>query len=690
MRGLAGWAGFLVAGVAAAALAEPILPPGRYPALDDLIRRHERQFYSFNAYPFGLSLNVHVQDQAARDLIQSFLDQDAQDDFQAFSGVHHHTLMTAYGEHGDLGFFGGVALAGTAFRYLALKREGAPAQVLAEARAAVVRAAQAWHVFYVVTGGQNGPASPIPRGVVARGVVRLVPEDPADPPIPGLESFQPVPLHDAQGNPLPQPKDNGSDREDQSAGLLPPGTWGWIDSASKDQLTGQVLGLVALHDAMKDDPDVDQALVERLAEDARGVGRMLMEKHEISGMEGLIGQGEYDLIILDADGRATKYHDLNPLSFEKFYQPLDSPQFNVLNLVLATGVLRGLHHVTGDPEIEQFLYEEFLGRRGYLDKMRHFDGPDAFNYIYLGLATNTDNPDLASVALFVTLYTETDPEVAAVWRRFLEEGWWAPASEKRFCASKSKQPLWHAIYLAASDRGAEALRGMREELARLLQGFPLAGYWQDPVVNCDDSEVAQGECLAVDGKTGIRLAGKSPDGDWLAEEALDPAIRPRSDFNARSNPFRVNGGGDGRRLNPGGDLLAAYWIARALDALPEGQANLSPFARTHLPVGGVTGGEEGPEAGPDAPAEGPPVPDAGPAQDDLGVAPAEGGESAAGDADAVPVDTVEPGCEPPKCRTSRGGCRAGPSSWNGTWFLLVLMTLLVARVLRSARTRRMP
>ncbi len=664
----------------ATVLADPILPPGRYPALDDLIRRHERQFYRFNAYPFGLSLNVHVQDQAARDAIQSFLDQEAEDDFETFAGKHLHELMTAYGEHGDLGFFGGVALAGTAFRYIALKREGAPAEVLAEARAAVVRAAESWHVFYVVTGGQNGPGSPLPQGVVARGIVRLEPEDPADPPIPGLQHFQPVPLADDQGNPLPQPKDNGSDREDLSAGLLPPGTWGWIDSASKDQLTGQVLGLVVLHDAMKDDPDVDPALVERLAEDARGVGRMLMKRHEIGGMEGLVGQGEYDLIILDADGRATKHHDLNPLSFEKFYQPADSPQFNLLNLVLATGVLRGLHHVTGDPEIERFLYEEFLGRRGYLDKMDHFDGPDAFNYLYLGLATNTDNPDLASVALFVTLYTETDPEVAAVFRRFLHEGWWAPASEPRFSASRSKQPLWHAIYLAVTDRGGEAVAGVREELARLLQGFPLAGYWQDPRINCDEAEITTGECLAVDGKTVIRLAGKTPDGDWLAEEALDPSIRPNSDFNARSNPFRVNGGGDGLRLNPGGDLLAAYWIARALDTLPAGQANLSPFARPHVPVGGAVQVEE--ETGP--------LSD-GPAADEVPADPGPGAEDTAGAAeadlpDATVLDAREPVSEVAAPSGGGGGCRAGLSAGSGMG--LVFLGLLLAGGLGFSRARR--
>lgn len=558
------------------ATSEPILSKGEYPELDAAIARQEHVFYALNAYPFGLSLNVHVKDFSARDLVQAFAMQGS--GFQEFIGKHPYEVIATYGEHGDLGFFGGVALAGTAFRYIALKREGAPKEVLAKARAAVIRAAESWHVFYVVTGG---------NGVVARGIVRLKPEDPLDPPIPGLEEFKPVPLHDENGLPLPQPKDNGCYREDRSNGKLPQGVWGWIDSASKDQLTGQVLGLVALYDAMKDDPDIDQSLVTRLADDARAVGHMLMQKHEISTMEGPIGEGEYDLIIMDADGRPTKYHDLNPLSFEKFYQPQGSEMFNVLNLVLAIGALKGLHHVSGDPDIERFLYEEFLGRRGYLEKLAHFDGPNAFNYIYMGLATNTDNPDLASVALFVTLYTEKDPDVAKVVRRFLEEGWWAPASEPRFSASRSKQPLWHAIYMAVTEKGPN--KELKEELVRLLQAFPLGNYWQDPRINCDDEEIAKGECLAIDGKTILHLAGKDPSGNWLATEALDPSIRPNSDFNARSNAFHVNGGGDGLRLNPGGDLLAAYWIARGLDG------HLSPFARDHMPVWSAEPSEEIPE-----------------------------------------------------------------------------------------------
>jgi len=567
----------LVTGTLSFALAEaePILPKGKYPKADAAIARQDRQFDVFNASPFGLSLNVHVKDTKARQEIDAFMAQDQVEDFNAFAGGHLHERMSMFGEHGDLGFFGGVALAGTAFKYLALKKEGAPESLLQPLRAKIVRAAESWHVFYVVTGG---------NGVVARGIVRLVPEDPSAPPFPEASSWVATPLHDENGQPLPRPKNNGTYREDNSNGVLPKGVWGWIDSASKDQLIGQVLGLVSLYEAMKDDPLFDQALVARLAQDALLVARMLMTPHEIAGLEGLTGEGQYDLIIWDADGRPTFHHDINPLSLEKVYAKPEDGVFNVFNLFMAIGILKGLWHVTGDPELERFIYEECLGRRRWLDLASNFNGPGAFNYIYMGAQTNTDNVDMTAVALFLALYTEKDPAVAKVLRRFLEEGWWDPAYEKRFSASRSKQPLWHALYLAVTDRGTG--QGLRDELGNLLGAFPLGPYWQDPRVNCDETEIAKGECVAIDGKTIIKLytSGEKP----KATEALDPSIRPCSDFNARSDSFEVNGGGDGLRLNPGGDLRAAYWIARYMEARGPGEYNLSPHVRDHMPAGQET------------------------------------------------------------------------------------------------------
>ncbi|RJO70191.1 MAG: hypothetical protein C4523_05675 [Myxococcales bacterium] len=632
----------------AAAQASPIFPAGAYPALDEAVRHHERQFYELNARPFGLSLDAHVKDEAARATVESFLVQDESDDFVAATGVHPYTLLQSYGENGDLGFFGGVALVGTAYEYMTLKRDGGPEAALAAARARVVRAAQSWHIFYVVTSG---------NGVVARGIHRLTSENESDPPLPP-SGYDPVPLFDEEGKPLPQPKNNGVDREDNSGGVLPPGVWGWIDSASKDQLVGQIFGLTALYDAMKDDPDVDQALVAQLVEDARGVAEMLMTKRDISGLEGAFGSGEYDLIIMDADGRPTFYHDLNPYSLEKIYFPLSSSQYNVFNAIMAIGVMKGLFHLTGDPDIEAFLYEDLLYERDFLGKLTAFDGPDAIDYTYLGLNTNFDVPDMTAVALFLALYLEDDPEVTEPLRDFMERGWWRRDGESH-TAALCKQPVWNSIYMAITDRGAP--QDLIDSTAALLEGFPLGAYWNDRRENCDADELAAMRCTAIDGETILTLDKVGEDGAW-ASGALDPRIRPPSNFDARSNPFEVNGGG-GLRLNPGGDHLAAYWLGRYMEANAEGETNVSPHVRAHMPLGGEPA-EDG-DAEPD-----------GDGEPDGDAADGDQVDGDAADGDAPDGDDAE---------DEGGGCAA--STGAAGWCLLIALASL-ARVNRRRRSAR--
>jgi hypothetical protein len=675
----------LLPGVARAAdAAVPPAIPGP-PALSDLharMARHERQFYTFNARPFGVSLDAIAKGAEGRAAIEAFLKQDAVTDFAAFDGHHPYARIADYGEHGDLGFFGGVALAATAYEYRVLKRDGADATTLAAARARLIRAVNAWHVFYVVTGG---------NGVVARGIRRVGQDDLGDPGAPDIPGAVPdaVPLADGDG-PLPRPKDNGSERADLSAGALPAGRWTWIDSASKDQLVGQLFGMVALHDALADEPEA-AALLARMKEDALGIFQVLRTKRDILGLEGCSGEGEYDLIIMDADGRPTMYHDLNPLSMEKIYLPEGSSQFNVFNLFMAYAILKSIHHVTGDAEVEQYLYTELLGNRGYLDKMRAFDGPDAFSYLYMGLDTNTDVPDMTGVALFLGLYLETDDVVRSALRRFLEDGWWAPANEP-FAASKSKQPLWHAFYIAVSQQDREDLGG---DLAGLLSRFPAGdpatgGYWEDPRINCDEAELTAKECLAVDGKTTIRIAGLDRNGKPIATEALDPSIRPASDFNARSNSFSPNGGGYTMLLCPGGDLLAAYWMARYFPS--SGTPLRSPFARVHGPVPGE--GDPVPES-----AE--PLPDVGtdespadvtttdlpatdlPATDlpatDVGADVPPAGDPGPADVPAADVPSTDPGGH----LGGGGGCTAGAVPGG-----MAAVPLLLAMATRVGRRRR--
>ncbi len=570
-------------GLAPPASSDPIFTEGQHPVVDENMARHARQFYQLNARPFGLSLDGHYADDAARQAIEQFLAQDESDDFQAVTGRHPYQVLSGYGEFADLGQFGGVGMASAAFEYLTLRRDGDDADRLALARARVVRAAESWHVFYAVTGG---------GGLVARGIRRRTPEDPSAPPLPGQEP-EPIPLADADGVPQPRPKSNGSWRADNASGGLPDGTWMWMDSCSKDQLLGQVFGLVVLYEAIKDDPDIDPGLVARMAEDARQVGQMLMTERDIAQLEGVdgspLGEGVYDLIIMDADGRPTMYHDLNPKSFEKFYFPHDSPNFNRFNVIMTLGIIKGLSHVSGDPALEDYLYRDLMGERELLDLLSREEG--AIDYIYMGKNTNWDNPDMTSLAIWLALYTENDPAVRAELLRFLEESWWAPADEPRYAARLAKQPLWHLLYLGLTERGAD--EALVAEAADLLADFQLGPYFNDARVNCDPDEIDARQCEAADG-TQLTLVGESQWGGWMADVALDPHIRPPSNYDSRSNPFAVNGGG-GNRLNPGGDLLAAYWMGRYLQANPPGQANLSAHARDHMPVGGWPDG--GPDGG---------------------------------------------------------------------------------------------
>jgi len=554
------------------ALADQIFPKGQYGTLDQNMERHARQFYYISALPFGLSLDAHAADQTAIDKVNQFLSQTASDDFKAVTGSHPFEILSSYGEYGDLGFFGGVALAGTAYHYMTLKRDGAEADELKLARERLVRAANSWHVFYEIPGG---------NGVVARGLRRRVPEDPNDPPIPNVE-IELTPLADEDGNPLPDPKDNGTYRADNSGGSLPEGVWYWKDSCSKDQLVGQIFAMVALYDAMKDDPDIDQSLVERMVEDARGVAKMLMTKRDAAEVFGVPFSGMYDLIIMDADGRPTFHHGLNPKSIEKFYVPNDSKDFNKFNLIMAIGVIHGLFHVTGDEDIEEFLYNEMLYSRNYLNMVNMTSAEGSFDYIYKGTNTNFDAPDMISIALWMGLYLENDKAVSSVLRQFMEENWWDRPDEIH-TAKLCKQPLWHSIYMTLTDQGVS--QDMIDETADLLEGFNLGPYLNTARENCDATELEAGQCTAIDGETILTLSPPNSEDKRLSTEALHPSIRPPSNFDSRSNPFNVNGGG-GNRINPGGDMYAAYWISRYMTASVKDEFNLSPNARNHMPVGG--------------------------------------------------------------------------------------------------------
>jgi len=563
--------GFVLLLTGGPALSEAVFPPGGDPELDAHMLAQDRIFHLLHAYPFGVGLTAGYGDQEALDLIGEFLAQDASDDVEAMTGKHPYELISGYEGPSGIGLRGGGAAIATAFRYLALKAEGAPEEKLAPARADVVRLLEYMQVIHVITG--------IPHGI-ARGAMLMHSEHPDEPPLPHSPP-ELVPLFDEEGNPLPPEKDNGSNRADNSGGLLPEGLWYWVDSCSKDQLVGWVAAMATLYDAANGDPDIDQALVEQLQEVARAIGEGFRIKYPFKAMDG--ENYEYDLVIMDADGRPTQHHDLNPLSIEKAYMPPGSPIYNIFNLIMALGIVKGLYHVSGDPDAEAFLYDELLVQRGYLKMVPvSEDTGSALDYLYMNTDTNFSNVNMVAIALFLNIYFEKDPEVLERMRGYMENRWW-DFPDVHQSARWLKQPYFHALYEAMTLTGTDT--GRTVEAAALLNAFPLGPYTNEERINCDGEELQAGTCLAVDGETELTLASMSSWGDNpVADEALDPSIRPPSNFDARSNPFQVNGGG-GQGLNPGGDLLSAYWLLRYLPARKAGSAAQSPNTRDHIWVG---------------------------------------------------------------------------------------------------------
>jgi hypothetical protein len=482
-------------------------------------------------------------------------------------------VLTKYEEHGDLGMFGGVHAAGDAFRYAVLRDSGAPASEVDEARAVLLGAMEGLHWMTQITGEP---------GLLARGIMRVTPEA-GDPPLPGTIPAT-VPLFDASGDPQPAEK-SPTWREDLS-GELP--FLIWIDDCSKDQIDGYVFALGAIYDVVAMDDTIPRDAVDRLVEDARAIGTKLMERVEVV-------RGTFvDLVIQDADGRPTSFHDLSGEEIAPFVVLPGGGAFNGFNAWMALGIMRTLYHITGDETLGRFYYEELVGRRDYLRVVE-----ESIAVMYFGEETNYSNVNMAFVAAWGVLRYETDETVAARARFLLESHLYAPGRDRE--ARGLGQAFFDFMFAGFREGLRPPGQTAVAEGTENLRQFPSPPYWNPDVENCDDGEIAAGSCTAIDGTTTIALAtDRGRGGSVVAAEPLPMRLRPPSNFEWRSDPHSVNGGG-GNRLNPGGDFHAAYWMGRFLVEANTGYENVSPIARpafawTPAMDGGVARRDGGPLA----------------------------------------------------------------------------------------------
>ena len=629
---------------------------GHDPALAALADRYEQQFRALNAQPFGVSLDAFIVDASDRALVTAFLAQGVVRDFDTWAALQSSPrrlkdIVDAWGEFGDMGMFGGGGAAADAFRYLALKAEGAPAAVLASARAELLRTIAAYHAYANLTGAP---------GSIARGACpKALCSDPTTP----FPATCPWPRSDTW-------------RDDMS-GQLP--DWIWIDNTSKDQAIGYAFALGALWDAVALDPDVPDAVRASLQADALGMGRALMQVREVDP-----SQSQIDLVITDARGCKVSFHDLNPREINDtgsiIVLPESSSSQNSFGALASLGIIRTLYHVSGDDGLRTYYYAELVGRRGYPSLLT--GGVATLSDMYLA-TVNFSNVNMAFAAIYPLLRYESDPALRSRYRDVLDGQLWQPGS-RLVTAKKMKQAFFGLVWAGLRHGGTDP--GPVADADQQLRTFPTPPYFDPYVENCSAAELNLKVCLAIDGQTTLFI---DPVAGWGgAPEALDPVpmpLRPPSNYEWRSDPRRVNGGGSSD-LNPGADFRLAYWLGRLLQQTLDNDENLSPVVRNPDGTGGPrwpsdagepdsgtpdTGAAAGPDAAPpDLPdADAIVVPDAGSDALDAGGAALD---AAAGALDAALVDAGKP----PDAAPRHCGCAA---SDGGSFALLGLALLALAR-----------
>jgi hypothetical protein len=526
-----------VLATSAVAHADPIL--GGDADLATLAASYERQQDTFARAESGQSLDTFIKPADQQTVIDFFAQ--TTKDFQTFSGKHPFDVIERYDEHGDMGNFSGVASVGLAARLMVLKRDGAPAADIQKARDACVRAAQTWHVFGTIAG----------PGTVARGVRRITPAA-GEPALPGTIPAL-VPLKDGGGNPQP-PSKGDTWRAPVASGFA---DWIWVDNTSKDQVAGYALAVAWLWEALHDDPAAPPDASQAIATDLVAFAKALMTEAPENGL---------DLMVRDADGRLTSFGDLNARFFTSALVVGESSTLkNGFNAALAMGIVRAALHVSGDAALKTFYYDELVTKRKYPDH-----AIATATLMYQNEQTNFSNVNMLAIALATLGRIESDVAVRGKIGDLVAKFWDSGSSRD---ASHDEQPWFDVI---AAGFGKAPIAEVPARMKANLVGYPAVPTFQRDRINCDDTEIAAGSCLAVDGVTTIQLSSnKGRGGSTVAKTPVPIGVRPDSNFSWRSDPFGVNDGGS-NRLNPRGDWLAAYWLGRLLDKDPTKNLYVDP------------------------------------------------------------------------------------------------------------------
>ncbi len=498
--------------------------------LDALALNYERQFHAVVAYPMAVNADVSVADEENRALLNAFLRESDGWDFEAHSGKPITEAVSAW--HKVAGLYAGAGIVADAFRYGALRDQGAPCEEIERAKGFLLDSLEAMHLGMSIA---NVP------GVAVRGFMRT------DIPGYGLD-LETTPVFDEQGNPLPEEKNNGTWREDQS-GLYP--NYKFEDSCSRDMILGWAAASAAASEVIRHDPAFSEEVKARLRDDAKAVVDQLQ----------VVRDNGYDLEILDVDGRTTYHGYLNEHSVERdlYIRSFENGFYALMTL----GIVGGFCYAAEDDACQQYLLDELIDQRELPRIAR-----DEMVYMDMGLESNYSNYNMGFMSAWLASRYVNDEATREAVLQSITTQLYGQAGVPLHPAG-TKMSLFDFTLAAAQTGGSRFSQPSNEpenqpvqDGVETLKAFPQPPYWDVAVTQCDEDELASGECTFSDGtETVVHFEGGRK-GSTVCEDPIPKAIRRGSNYEWRSNPYQPNGGGDGSGLLPGVDFRVAYWIGR--------------------------------------------------------------------------------------------------------------------------------
>jgi hypothetical protein len=508
--------------------------------LEALARKYDRSHLLFNCAGHGINadVSVNLEDEEDRELIESFIRETDSWDFEAYSGKTVEEVVDTF--HKVAGLYGGVGIAADAFRYGVMRDQGYEQEEVDRAREFLRRDIDALFVACEITGV---------TGVLPRGICRID--------TPGYcADLVTTPLFDDDGNPLPEEKNNGTWRADNSEGGQFP-DYKWEDSCSRDMYLGWATAFGAIWEVIKDDVTFDQEIKATLQQYASDAGRNLMVLRPAPPW------GEFDLEIYDSDGRPTFHAYLNENAYDRIYLPF-IPIKDGIFAMMAVGIVSSLTYASEDPVLIDYLYDHLFAERG-LDRIIQNNQLG----VNLGWITNYSSTNMAfegalMAQRYVASFVARDRIRWSTVQHLYEEGKFSPRRPEAFSYS-----LYDFVYSSAVSGGNafgptynppdyEAI----ERGIQTLKAFPEPPFWDFGVENCDADEIESGVCELNDGTMVTVLGNVGRNNDLITKEPIPQGVRPPSNYRWRSNPYQPNVDGSGSTMLPGVDFRWAYWYGR--------------------------------------------------------------------------------------------------------------------------------